>query len=146
VFFQSGGLTTLAAVAWSVPLTEACDVLEEYYAKHDYWPPYGQTARISLSGLKAIHAIGTIPVWMGGDEAVRRQTRMVALLDRIEEKARRTFPDDAAIVDEVRTAMRGDKPWDRQGFDVARKASSAVSWNMKAAGKRVRLRRTARLR
>lgn len=119
-FFQSGGLTTLAAVAWSLPLTEACDVLEEYYAKYGYWPPYGQTARINLSGLKAIHAVGTIPVWMGGEEAVSRQIRMLALLDRIEDRAWRTVPQDAAIVDEVRTAMRGDKPWDRQDFDVTR--------------------------
>ncbi len=123
-YFQAGGLATLAANVHSMPLDEAADVLEEYYRKHDYWPPMGQSGRINLGGLKAIHAVGTIPTWLGGEAPIRRHVRMAELLERIQAKAKDVVPQDAPIVDEVRTAMQGDRPF-TAGDWLSR--SSAVS-------------------
>jgi hypothetical protein len=110
-YFQAGGLATLSANVHSMPLDEAADVLEEYYKNHDYWPPMGQTARISLGGLKAIHAVGTIPIWLGGDAPIKRQIRMLGLLAKIEEKAGQVAAQDVPIVAEVRRAMQADRPF-----------------------------------
>lgn len=126
-YFQNGGLTTLAANIWSMPLEEAADVLEQYYKQHNYFPPAaGQRGGVNLAGLQAVHAVATAPDYMDdGSKAGRRKHRMLQLLDQHRRVVERTLkpPDsskgitdymagDRAAIDETIAAIRSERAWD----------------------------------
>ena len=137
-FYQSGGLSILASTAWNMPLSEAADILELYFARHSYFPQAPPRGGISLPPLKAAYAVGTTPGWDGSDLEARRQ-RMIALLERCIQAltADPTTSDpmykgDIAIVRETIDAIRAD----RSGFEPDYQQRQEEALGRQAAGRK----------
>lgn len=122
-YFQNGGLATLVANIWSMPLDEAADVLDQYYKQHDYFPPAaGQRGGVNLAGLQALHAVATAPDFTEPAKTEERKALMLRLLERHrQEVQKRLAPSagpkdfmsgDRAAVEETIAAVRADKPWE----------------------------------
>jgi hypothetical protein len=121
-YFQHGGLTTLAANIWEMPLAEAVDTIEQYYEKFGYLPPAaGQRGGVNFAGLRAIHAIATTPDTGVAPDAETRKQRMLALLGRHKsvvdarlapQSYGDTYAGDRAAVDETINAIMNDRQWE----------------------------------
>jgi hypothetical protein len=122
-YFQHGGLTTLAANIWEMPLAEAMEAIERYYEQWGYMPPAaGQRGGVNFAGLRAIHALATTPDIGLEPKAETRKERMLALLNRhrqVVQERLRPYSDttdmyaaDRAAVDETIEAIRNNRQWE----------------------------------